>query len=132
MMNGLRMSAVCPILIEAEGGLTLLIPAKKSDRAALLGKFNPFTLVVAVNEQGGITLNGERQSSQVELTEWLKEIFLLREINGVFREGTSEIEKTVYLKMPLSSPFSEIIKIATAIKEGEAFPIVLLLDDLDQ
>ena len=58
----------------------------------------------------------------------LAEIFKERENNGVFREGTNEVEKTIFLKSPKS--VRDVVKVIDAAKAAGASPIGLQIDDL--
>ncbi len=97
-------------------------------------KPNPLTLVVAINrETRAVTLNNEPYgdvSDPEKLTTRLREIFKERENNGVFREGTNEVEKTVFIKSPRSVRYGDVIKVIDAAKMVGASPIGLQIDDL--
>ena len=97
-------------------------------------KPNPLTLVVAINrETKGITLNNEPfgdVSDPEKLSARLREIFRDRENNGVFREGTNEVEKTVFIKSPRSVRYGDVVRVIDAAKSVGASPIGLQIDDL--
>src|SRR3982751_828762 len=80
------------------------VPAEPKDQQNVNVKPNPLTLVVAIDkETRKITLNNEPfgdVSDTEKLTSRLREIFKDRENNGVFREGSNEVEKTIFLKSP--------------------------------
>jgi hypothetical protein len=82
-------------------------------------KPNPLWLVASVAENGDLLLNNEPAgtvSNTGPLTKRLQEIFKAREDNGVFREGSNEIEKSVTIVMPVSSrKFSDLMSIARAV-----------------
>jgi len=72
-----------------------MVPA--SDKQAPL-KPNPFTLHLRFSSSGNnFKLNQDEVESFGALVDKLKEIFRYREANGVFREGTNEIYKTIIL-----------------------------------
>jgi biopolymer transport protein ExbD len=48
----------------------------------------------------------------------------------VFREGTNEVEKTVFIKSPKSVRYGDVIKVIDAAKMVGASPIGLQIDDL--
>src|SRR5687768_7240454 len=80
------------------------VPAEPKDEQQVDVKPNPLTLVVAINrDTKQVTLNNEPYGDVAD-TERLKnkllEVFKERETQGVFREGTNEIEKTIFLKSP--------------------------------
>ncbi len=112
------------------------VPAEPKDQQDVNVKPNPLTLVVAINkETKGITLNNENfgdVSDTEKLSNKLKEIFKERENNGVFREGTNEVEKTIFLKSPKSVRYGDVVKVIDAAKAAGASPIGLQIDDLTQ
>ncbi|MBA2494886.1 MAG: biopolymer transporter ExbD [Acidobacteria bacterium] len=99
-------------------------------------KPNPLTLVVAVNKADKkITLNNESVgdvSDPSGLTTALSQIFKDRENNGVVREGTNEVEKTVFIKSPRSVRYGDVVSVIDAVKQAGAQPIGLQIDDLTQ
>jgi len=79
-----------------------------------------------MDEQKRLTLNGEEMgnlSDTSRLITFLKDIFRQREENGVYRENSAEIEKTVFIKMPLAASAGDLIKIGKALEEAGASPI---------
>ena len=110
------------------------VPAEPKNQQNLDVKPNPLTLVVAIN--GGtkaITLNNQSAgdvSDASSLTAQLQEILKSREANGVFREGTNEIEKTIFIKSPTSVRYGDVVKVIDAAKLAGASPIGLQIDDL--
>jgi biopolymer transport protein ExbD len=110
------------------------VPAEPKDQQDVNVKPNPLTLVVAINrETKGITLNNENfgdVSDTDKLANRLREIFKERENNGVFREGTNEVEKTIFLKSPKSVRYGDVVKVIDAAKAAGASPIGLQVDDL--
>jgi len=99
-------------------------------------KPNPLTLVVAVNKGDmKVTLNNAAAgdvSDPSALTTQLSQIFKERENNGVFREGTNEVEKTVFIKSPRTVKYGDVVKVIDAVKQAGAQPIGLQIDDLAQ
>ncbi len=99
-------------------------------------KPNPLTLVVAVNKADmSLSLNKDPFgdiSNPEALTNRLNEIFKDRENNGVFREGTNEVEKTVFIKSPRSVKYGDVVSVIDAVKQAGAQPIGLQIDDLAQ
>lgn len=96
---------------------------------------NPLLLVVSMlDKDGDLMLNRDSMgtiSDTKRLENGLAGIFKARESNGVFREGTNEIEKTVYLKVSKSIKYSDFIKLIEAVKTAGAEPIAIQLDDLN-
>ena len=108
------------------------IPAEplKEDKAI----FNPKSLVVTVNPDSTLKIN---QSSDVgtvtnpqKTIEKLAQTFKERATNGVFRDGTNEVETTVFIKAPRKIPYGEVAKVVDAVKLSGASPIGLQIDDL--
>ncbi|MGI8786550.1 MAG: ExbD/TolR family protein [Pyrinomonadaceae bacterium] len=113
------------------------VPAEpKPEDQQVNPKPNPLTLVVAVNKgDGKLTLNNEPAGTVADpsaLASKLAEIFKTRENNGVFREGTNEVEKTVFLKSPRSVKYGDVVKVIDAVKQAGAQPIGLQIDDLTE
>jgi biopolymer transport protein ExbD len=112
------------------------VPAEPKDQQDVNVKPNPLTLVVAINkETKGITLNNENfgdVSDTEKLNTKLNEIFRERENNGVFREGTNEVEKTIFIKSPKSIRYGDVVRVIDAAKSAGASPIGLQIDDLTE
>lgn len=110
------------------------VPAEPKDEQNVNVKPNPLTLVVAISkETRGITLNNEPfgdVSDPEKLENKLREVFKERENQGVFREGTNEIEKTIFIKSPKSVRYGDVVKVIDAAKAAGASPIGLQIDDL--
>jgi len=77
------------------------IPAEPKDQPQVDIKPNPLTLVITIDKNTKkVRLNNDDAgdvSDASALTDRLKAIFTQREQNGVFREGTNEVEKTVFI-----------------------------------
>lgn len=112
------------------------VPAEPKNEQQLDVKPNPLTLVVSINrENRGIQLNNESAGSvddPTALTAKLSEIFSQRTSNGVFREGTNEVEKTIFIKSPTLVKYGDVVKVIDAAKSAGASPIGLQIDDLSQ
>ena len=110
------------------------VPAEPKEQQQLNVKANPLTLVVGINrETKGITLNNDPYGDVADtekLTNKLREIFKERENNGAFREGTNEVEKTLFIMSPKSVKYGEVVKVIDAVKTAGAEPIGLQIDDL--
>ena len=110
------------------------VPAEPKDEQQVNVKPNPLTLVVAINrDTKAVTLNNDPfgdVSDTEKLTNKLREIFKERENNGVFREGTNQVEKTVFIKSPKSVRYGDVVKVIDAAKFAGAEPIGLQIDDL--
>ena len=110
------------------------VPAEPKDQQDVNVKPNPLTLVIGINkETKAITLNNDTfgdVSDTEKLRDKLTEIFRDRTANGVFRENSNEIEKTVFLKSPKSVRYGDVVKVIDAAKAAGASPIGLQIDDL--
>ena len=110
------------------------VPAEPKDLPQQVIKPNPLTLVVAINkETKAITLNNDPfgdVSNTDALSNKLREIFKDRENQGAFREGTNQVEKTLFIKSPKSVHYGDVVKVIDAVKLAGAEPIGLQIDDL--
>jgi biopolymer transport protein ExbD len=112
------------------------VPAEPKPEDTTVAKPNPLTLVVTINKSDRkITLNQDGVgdvSDPSPLTTKLAATFKDREAQGVFREGTNEVEKTVFIKSPRSIKYGEVVRIIDAVKQAGAQPIGLQIDDLSE
>lgn len=113
------------------------VPAEpKPEDNQVVAKPNPLTLVVTVNKANmSVTLNEEAAGDVSDtslLTTKLQEIFKQRENNLVFREGTNEVEKTVFVKSPRSVKYGDVIKVIDAVKLAGSDRVGLQVDDLPE
>lgn len=114
------------------------VPAEpKPDQQQADIKPNPLTLVVTVNKSDSkIFLNKEKELGDISdtkpLSDELTRLFKEREANGSFREGTNEVEKTVFIKSPRSVKYGDVVKIIDAVKLAGASPVGLQIDDLSE
>jgi biopolymer transport protein TolR len=112
------------------------VPAEPKEQQNIEVTPNPLTLVVAINKDTkAVTLNNQPAgdvSDASMLTGKLEEIFKERETNGVFREGTNEVEKTIFIKSPTSVRYGDVVKVIDAAKLAKASPIGLQIDDLTE
>jgi biopolymer transport protein ExbD len=110
------------------------VPAEPKDQQNVNVKPNPLTLVVAINKDSKqITLNNDPLgdvNDTEKLTNKLREIFKERENNGVFRENSNEVEKTLFIKSPKVIRYGDVVKVIDAAKMAGAQPIGLQIDDL--
>lgn len=112
------------------------VPAepKDEDKNVIL-KPNPNTLIIFVSKDGGkLRLNQDDigdVSDTAPLTAKLQEVFKDREARGVLREGTNEVEKTIFVKAPKSVKYGDVVKAIDAAKMAGAQPIGLQIDDLE-
>jgi biopolymer transport protein ExbD len=112
------------------------VPAEpKDDNQNVILRPNPNTLIVFINRDGGkLRLNQDDIgdiSDTGPLSAKLTEVFKDREARGVLREGTNEVEKTVFIKAPRSVKYGDVVKAIDAVKLAGAQPIGLQIDDLE-
>jgi biopolymer transport protein ExbD len=112
------------------------VPAEPKDQQDVNVKPNPLTLVVGINrDTRDVTLNNDKAGTLDDpstLTTRLSEIFKQRENNGVFREGTNQVEKTIFIKSPKTVRYGDVVKVIDAAKTAGAEPIGLQIDDLSE
>lgn len=99
-------------------------------------KPNPLTLVVSITgPEKKIRLNQDEMGDVTDtsaLGNRLSQVFKDREGQGVFKEGTNEVEKTVFIKAPRLVKYGEVVKVIDAVKGAGATPIGLQIDDLPE
>lgn len=113
------------------------VPAEpKPEENQAPAKPNPLTLVVTVDKASmGVSLNNEAAGDVSDtslLTTKLSEIFKQRENNLVFREGTNEVEKTVFVKAPRSVRYGNVVRVIDAVKLAGSDRVGLQIDDLPE
>jgi len=119
VVDPLRKPGKNRIKLEAGNGRYIVVPAKNPSAQEIKPKPNPLTLVVRVDKELNVSLNNEPQGSLDDLsalTMRLADIFKRRAENGVFREGTSEIETTIFLRLPENIKFEQIRDLDTALR----------------
>lgn len=111
------------------------VPAEPKPDQQQNVKPNPLTLVVGINKDTkAVTLNNEPYgdvSDTEKLTNKLREVFKERENQGAFREGTNEVEKTLFIKSPKSVRYGDVVKVIDGVKTAGAEPVGLQIDDLE-
>jgi biopolymer transport protein ExbD len=111
--------------------LEVKLPEGENDSKIL--KPDPLVLVAMIDRTKNLRLNNEQMGSageQTALTNKLVQVFKDRENNGIFREGTNEVEKTVIVKAARSLTYGDVVKLINAVKGAGAAPIGLQIDDL--
>ena len=111
------------------------VPAEPKDEEKQVDiKPNPLTLVISIDKNNGnVKLNEDSAGNSTDteaLTNRLSAIFKERTNQGVFRQGTNEIEKTVFVKAPKGIKYGEVVKVIDGAKLAGAQPIGLQIDDL--
>jgi biopolymer transport protein ExbD len=109
------------------------VPAEPTNDRPLEPNVN--YLVVTVNSDYSLKLNRENEMGTVEdsekVTDKLREVFEYREQNGILRENSNEVEKTVFIKAPKNLNYGSVAKVVDAVKLSGAEPIGLQIDDLE-
>jgi len=111
------------------------VPAEPKNEQQLDVKPNPLTLVVNISRDRALSLNNEPAGTVDEpdnLTNRLKGIYKERTDNGVFRENSNEIEKTIFIKAPKTVKYGDVVRVIDAVKIAGAEPIGLQIDDLSE
>ena len=110
------------------------VPAEPKDDQQVVAKPNPLTLVVTLDKSGAIQLNKETMGNVADttnLTTKLMQVFKDRTDSGTaLKEGTNEVEKTLFVKAPRSIKYGDVVKVIDAVKVAGAQPIGLQIDDL--
>lgn len=135
VINAARTSPSQKIQIQISKYISLFIPTKAETKTTYGAKPNPLMLLVNLDKNLNLTLNNENEGSlndTAQLEKRLAQIFKDREANGMFRVGNNEVEKTTFIKAPLSADFAEIIKLATALRNSGADLIGLQMDGSNQ
>ena len=135
VIQALRVSSSQKIKLKISENLSIFIPKKIENEENYILKPNPNTLIVFLTKNYKIRLNQDEMgdiTNMLPLKETLKKIFNQRADNGILREGTTEVERTVFIKAPLSLKFIELIDLIKTVAETGASPIGLQVDDLEQ
>lgn len=117
------------IRIETTGGRFIIVPAKQKRVREV--RPNPLFLHLQVSGNLDISVNNEpagRLNDLSVLRNFLSEIFEARTVNGVFREGTDEVDTTVHLTVPPTLSFSNVCKIDEALRQAGSDRVFLQLD----
>lgn len=88
-------------------------------------------LVVKINPDNTLKLNQENVGTvgdAADLSQSLSSIFKERKINGVFREGTSEQETTVWIVVPSDTKYGDISEVVKVVERAGASPIKMLTE----
>ncbi len=96
---------------------------------------NPNTLIVTVNADHTLKLNLENDFGTVDdsakLIAGLQSEFKKRTADGNLRQGTNEVEKTVFIKAPKNLDYGSVARVVDAVKTAGAEPIGLQIDSLE-
>ena len=96
---------------------------------------NPWTLVVTVGSNATLRLNKDQTGATVDnptaLVDQIRGTFDRRIGNMAFKEGTTEIERTVFIKAPKALDYGSVARVIDAVKMAGADPVSLQIDDLE-
>jgi|GEM_PF-100790 len=109
------------------------LPPPPSEQDPVL-RPNPLFLLASLDRDGRLTLNNENMETVFDtrkLVDRLSLVFKERENNGVFREESNEIEKTVYVKVPGSGKYGDFVRLVEAVKLSGSDPIFIQIDDIN-
>jgi len=114
------------------------VPSEPDDRTI---EANPHTLVVTINQDLSLKLNGVEglgtTNDPGKLSAKLVSVFQERKANGVYDEtqkgasGDERVLRTVFIKAPRSVRYGEITKVIDSLKGAGANPVGLQIDDLN-
>lgn len=91
---------------------------------------NPLNLVVKVAKDSRVFLNMEdvgKLDDLSKLRDLLIKIFKDREAMGVFREGSNEVETTVYFKADRATKFDDVVDVIRTIRSAGSARVGLYL-----
>ena len=111
------------------------IPSEPDPQQSQDIKPNPLTLVVSVASDLKLKLNNEDMGSVNDtgaISSRLAALFQQRKEQNAFRPGTTDVERTVFVKAPRSMHYGDVVKVIDAIKGAGASPVGLQIDDLAQ
>lgn len=129
--KAVRVSDSVDIGIEMGNGESIGIPVDPRFIKVQDVKPNPLFLLAVLDEKKGITLNNELYGNLADpsrLKARLREIFNAREKSGVFRAGSDEVEKSVYVKMSTTAKFTDLVEFVKALEYVGAGPLFLQVD----
>lgn len=132
VIDALRTAGRSTVRIVVSPNLSVFIPRKFT--AEMASKPNPLTLVVEVDEKSELLLNNDPSGTLADtspLVTRLRKIFRARADNGVYREHSTTVETTVFIKVPGSMTYADLVKLATTLASAGADPIGLSLEDED-
>ncbi len=87
----------------------------------------PLYLEARIEGDGKLSLNKEPQNLE-SLKTLLGNVFRERAERGAFREGTTEVERTVFVDAAPNVKYGEVVKLIDALKEAGASPLAFKLD----
>jgi hypothetical protein len=119
--------------VEFGASSPLQIPAEPKEPSGIDVKPNPLFLLASFDEKGTVEFNREPTGSIKDLSvigSKMRDIFRSREKNGVFREDSYEIEKSVFVRVPETARFGEATAFAKALADAGAEPLWLAIEKI--
>lgn len=117
------------------------IPSEGSDLSN--GDPNPLLLVAAIESDGSLSLNSQREvgtaADPSKLTERLRKVFAERKASvqdsiasskDPEPSGDVSVERTVFVKAPRNASYGAVAAVIDAVKLSGAYPIGLRIDGL--
>jgi biopolymer transport protein ExbD len=91
-------------------------------------KPNPMTLVIEIAKDKTYKLNQDSVTLD-ELTTKIREIFIDREENLVFKEKSNEIEKSVFVLAPPTAKFADVVPVLESLTKTDKSPTICVMFD---
>lgn len=132
LVNRARSTEGTAVRVILPNDISLIVPPQPVPDDVIDVKPNPLLLVVSVDAKRNLDLNNEKHGDLFDtasLVVRLVEIFKRREENGVFRDGSNDVEKSVYIRLDESLTVSELEKVASAVRDSGSDLIGLKVDD---
>ena len=137
----LSMGAIADVIIEARNASKMRIKLESGfgeylaipdwRQSPVPPRPNPLLLVVNVDKGTNIKLNNGDEgklSDPKKLEKTLRDIYQARAENGIFREGTNEVETTIFIRTDRSIQFKDVIMLIDTLRVAGAKMIGLDVD----
>ncbi|HKC63275.1 MAG TPA: biopolymer transporter ExbD [Pyrinomonadaceae bacterium] len=119
-----------------------LIPEQQNSPPPPGAEASKLTLRVDIGKDSKLQLNGEDRDPDTNqpygtvddtrvLAAKLNRVLNDRQARGVYKFGTTEVEKTVFVKAPESFRYGDVVKVIDAVKGAGAKPVGLQVDALE-
>lgn len=94
-------------------------------------KPSPLFLGVALGANGKIALNAKPHTPETLAAE-LRRTFEQRKQKKIYIAGSTDVDKTVFVKAALSAKYGDVMKIIELVRNAGAYPIAVEIDGLPQ
>jgi hypothetical protein len=116
---------------DSAGTFDVMIPVSADPNEDIANlRPSPLTLLVRLDADGRLTLNGDRQKSQHALLVRLKEIFRQRQKMKAYRPGSNEVEATLFLEPRPGVSLATAVDLLRVLHHIGANPLGLKIDDV--